>query len=189
VVDLTEGVVAIGVPPRTGVTTGTIVTAPAHVELDATDLSTLRVDHSPATVRAAVALGAHESAPLGARAEAPLAAAEAPVAPAPPPAPKPVRVEGPAPGAKVDPPKMALPAREAIAAAVGECAATHSRPGDVRVTVNSSLRLRVSSAGTVEAAQFSPPLLPDIQSCAAQTIYKIRLDETGLVTIPIEFSY
>src|SRR5262249_16961537 len=55
-VDLTEGVVAIGVPPRTGVTTGTVVTAPAHVELDATDLRTLEVDHSPAAVRSAVPL-------------------------------------------------------------------------------------------------------------------------------------
>ncbi|MBX3205581.1 MAG: hypothetical protein KF764_10970 [Labilithrix sp.] len=55
--------------------------------------------------------------------------------------------------------------------------------------MSSNLRLRVSSAGVVESAQFSPPLLPDIQSCAAQAIYKTKLEETGLVTIPIEFSY
>jgi hypothetical protein len=59
----------------------------------------------------------------------------------------------------------------------------------VHVTVTSDLRLRVSAAGAVESAQFVPPLLPDVQSCAAQVIYKIRLEEPGLVTIPIEFSY
>lgn len=53
-VDLTEGVIAIGVPPANGVTTGTEVRAPARVELDAKDLGTMRVIDTG--VRAAVAL-------------------------------------------------------------------------------------------------------------------------------------
>jgi|GEM_PF-1008647 len=191
VVDLTEGVVSIGVPPRTGVTYGTIITAPAHVELDANDLGTLRVDHAPAAVRAAIPLGGHhESASV----------------PRPDPVSSPTHVHGenappalvakgrarlePGPhGQKPDAPKAARPPREAITSAVRECAASRSRSGDVLVTVNSDLRLRVSAEGVVESAQFSPPLLPEVQSCAAQVIYKTKLEETGIVTIPIEFSY
>jgi hypothetical protein len=59
----------------------------------------------------------------------------------------------------------------------------------VHVTVTSHLNLRVSASGEVESAQFSPPLLPEIQTCAAQTIYRAKLEETGFVTIPIEYSY
>jgi hypothetical protein len=192
-VDLTEGVVSIGAPPRTGVTYGRLVTAPAHVELDATDLATLRVDHTPAAVRAAVPLGMHEVVGAAGRTEGP----SSPAQPPPPSLPPPVANKGTVarpetgPTPKVDAPKTAaqLPPREAIAAAVRECAAGRSRSGDVHVTITSNLRLRVSPGGVVESAQFSPPLLPDIQSCAAQVIYKTKLEETGLVTVPIEFSY
>ncbi len=189
VVDLTEGVVSIGVPPRAGVTYGTTVTAPAHVELDATDLTSLRVDHSPAAVRAAIPLGTHDSTPAAPRAEA-VAAPAQPELPEPPTvATKGVARAESAAAPKPEPAKTALPPREAIAAAVRECAAARSRSGDVHVTVSSSLHLRVSAGGTVESAQFTPPLLPEIQTCAAQAIYKTKLEETGLVTIPIEFSY
>ena len=34
-----------------------------------------------------------------------------------------------------------------------------------------------------------PPLPPDIQTCAAETIYKTTLEDAGAVEIPIEFSY
>ncbi|HVH41645.1 MAG TPA: hypothetical protein VM925_04860, partial [Labilithrix sp.] len=188
VVDLTEGVVSIGVPPRTGVTYGTLVTAPAHVELDVTDLGTLRVDHDLASVRAAIPLGGHEPPPtLAARPDI----VPAPSPPAPVTAPPPASPGKGAPARPEPPPgsRAPLSPREAIVAAVRDCAAARSRSGDVHVTVTSDLRLRVSAAGAVESAQFVPPLLPDVQSCAAQVIYKIRLEEPGLVTIPIEFSY
>lgn len=188
-VDLTEGVVSIGAPPRVGPTYGTLVTAPAHVELDVHDLAgSLRVDHAQAAVRPAVALGAED--PL---ASARLDPATPPVAPAPAPAPSPA-----APAlARTDPtppskPEVAAPSpspRAAISAAVRECAAAKRREGAVRVTVSSSLLLRVSAAGQVESARFDPPLMPEIQSCAAATIYATKLDETGAVTIPIDFSY
>ncbi len=189
IVDLTEGVVSIGVPPRSGITIGTTITAPAHVELDATDLGTLRVDHMLATVRSAVPLA---SAVESVRPEAALAPAQN--AGAVPPVvsvPKTLSREGHALGpAKSDlQPKAPLPPREAIAAAVRECAAPRSRSNEVHVTVSSSLQLSVSAAGVIESAQFSPPLSPDVQACAAEVIYKVHLDETGPITIPLEFSY
>lgn len=195
VVDLTEGVVSIGVPPRTGVTYGTLVTAPAHVELDATDLKTLRVDHNPASVRTAIPLGTYETASAGTPRQGAPSGPTLPVAAA---ASATAVVKGTAarptdnvttPAAKAEPPKVALPPREAIAAAVRDCAAARARPSDVRVTVTSNLRIVVSQEGVVESAQFAPPLLPEIQSCAAQVIYKTKLEEVGLVTIPIEYSY
>jgi len=191
-VDLTEGVVSIGVPPRTGVTYGTVVTAPAHVELDAADLSTLRIDHAPAAVRAAVPLGAREPSAAVARPESaapPANAAERESAPAAVASKAGPKADNTGPFAKAEPTKAALAPRDAIAAAVRECAVARSRSGEVHVTVTSNLRLRVSARGVVESAQFSPPLLPEVQSCAADAIYKTKLDETGVVTIPIEFSY
>ena len=207
VVDLTEGVVSIGVPPRTGSTYGTLVTAPAHVELDVADLDhTLRIDHGAAAVRAPITLAASHETPstalngAAARPEAPqapaLGAATAPLAPAtvPRPASVPRPVVDPShveTAAKVDPSQPVLPPRAAIAAAVRECAAQRNRPENVRVTVSSSLTLRIAAGGDVETAQFDPPLLPEIQSCAATAIYKAKLaDSAGTsVVIPIDFSY
>jgi hypothetical protein len=199
VVDLTEGVVSIGVPPRTGVTYGTLVTAPAHVELDASDPASVRVDHAPSSVRAPVPLPT--AAPVALGAAAPAAADPAALLPDPAPAGAVGKATAPADGivprftapprtpGKIEPPRPSIAPRAAIAAAVRECAAARSRPGQVHVTVSSDLRLRVSEGGVVETAQFSPPLLPEIQSCAAEAIYRTKLDETGLVTVPIEFSY
>lgn len=212
VVDLTEGVVSIGVPPRTGSTYGTLVTAPSHVEFDAADLDgTLRIDHTPAAVRAAVSLAAHEppATALGARPVETVAAVQpntpgaaqlAPAAPATVPRPAPVPrpagervapVANAEPEARPGPPAMNLPPREAIAAAVRDCAAARSRPENVRVTVTSSLKLKIAPGGDVETAQFDPPLLPAIQTCAATAIYKAKLGDAAgtTVSIPINFSY
>lgn len=173
-VDLSEGVIAIGVPPASGVTTGTTVTAPAHVELDATDLGSIQVDHAVAHVRPPVQLGDHV-----------VVMAE------PPPAAEPVASAAtPKPALKVDAPKPAPRAgRELILTAVRQCALRNATPSAVRVTVTSDLSLQVSDDGHVQKAVFNPPLPPDIQTCAAETIYKTKLDETGAVELPIEFSY
>lgn len=204
VVDLTEGVVSIGVPPRTGTTYGTLVTAPSHVEFDATDLDhTLKIDHAPAAVRAPVSLVHHEGPVAAARAAeppAPVVDTPAPVAPSTVPRPlaaaHPIDSARPEPAAgnrngQADPTTSTRPPREAIAAAVRSCAAARSRPENVRVTVTSSLKLKISAGGEVETAQFDPPLLPEIQTCAATEIYKAKIVESagGIVTVPIEFSY
>ena len=91
----------------------------------------------------------------------------------------------------VSPTKPSPAAREVIAAAVRDCAAARSRPDNVRVTVTSSLKLKISAGGAVDVAQFDPPLLPEIQTCAATAIYKAKLEDAagGTVTIPIAFTY
>jgi hypothetical protein len=199
VVDLTEGVVSIGTPPRTGSTYGTLVTAPSHVEFDAADLAhTLRIDHAPAAIRAPISLVSHEGFAAAARVDALPASPEGTVVPVPlATVPRPAAVQR----APVDPSRVetitkndtkpAVPAREAIAAAVRACAAQRNRPENVRVTVSSSLKLKIASGGDVETAQFDPPLLPEIQVCAANAIYKAKLEDAagGSVTIPIDFSY
>ena len=206
VVDLTEGVVSIGVPPRTGSTYGTLVTAPSHVEFDAADLAgTLRIDHTVAAVRVAIPLSPNGSVGTSATrgATEPVGQLDppsttppvvSPVAPATVPRPTaprsptdPSHVE---PVAHVDPATPKAP-REGIAAAVRACAAARSRPENVRVTVTSSLKLRIGARGDVESAQFDPPLLPEIQTCAATAIYKAKLEDAagGTVAIPINFSY
>jgi hypothetical protein len=211
VVDLSEGVVSIGVPPRSGSTYGTLVTAPAHIELDVADLDrSLRIDHGVSAVRAPITLAPSREvaivSPNGApaRPEVPPSGnerpAEAPAALAAATVPRPAAV--PRPGVdpsrdpsrdktKVEPSVPVLPPRAAIAAAVRECAAQRSRPENVRVTVSSSLTLRVAPGGGVETAQFNPPLLPEIQSCAATAIYKATFSDAAgtSVVIPIDFSY
>ena len=203
VIDLTEGVVSIGTPPRSGSTYGTLVTAPSHVEFDAVDLDhTLRIDHAAAAIRAPITLVSHDgfaAANVAVRAEAPQVAPQGmPAAAALATVPRPAATQqrpasGPSPvepAAKTDP-KAALPPREAIAAAVRACAAQRSRPENVRVTVSSSLKLKIAGGGDVETAQFDPPLLPEIQTCAANAIYKAKLEDSAgaTVTIPIDFSY
>ena len=57
IVDLREGVVSIGLPPKSGATYGDLVTAPAHIEFDVADPhGTLKVSHESSRVRAAISL-------------------------------------------------------------------------------------------------------------------------------------
>lgn len=196
VVDLSEGVVSIGVPPRTGSTYGTLVTAPAHVELDVDDLDrSIRIDHAPASVRTPIPLGAHEApaAAAAARNEGPGAVAKP--APAPPAATQPVAAKHdlPAPPkapANVEAPKAIAP-RDAIASAIRACAAAHNRPSEVHVSVSSTLKLKVAPSGEVQSAVFDPPLQPEIQTCAAPVIYKTKFadGDTGMVTVPVDFAF
>lgn len=202
VVDLTEGVVSIGTPPRSGSTYGTLVTAPSHVEFDAADLEhTLHIEHAAAAIRAPITLVSQDglaAANAAARAEAPRTARQdMPAAVAVATVPRPVATQRPASDPSPEEQtgkgdtKATPPPREAIAAAVRACAAQRSRPENVRVTVSSSLRLKIARGGDVETAQFDPPLLPEIQTCAANAIYKAKLEDSagGTVTIPIDFSY
>jgi hypothetical protein len=194
-VDLNEGVVSIGPAPRAGATTGTLVTAPAHVEIDTRDPEhTLRVDHGPSTVRPPVDLAASmleppTRAPLAAappiplgpeplerRAPASPAAAPAPQLPPPPKADAPAHLPAPDPNAE-----------QTILAAIKACDAGRPKSADnVRVMISSKLELRVGAEGMVELARFDPPLTPELQTCAATTIYKTRFSSPGAVTIALE---
>lgn len=192
VVDLSEGVVSIGVPPRTGPTYGTLVTAPAHVELDVGALEAMRVDHARASVRAPNALGPGERETTAAREAAPSLrpASSPPGALAPPAQASAVadaphaRTEGPA----TTPPRPASAAD--VANAVRECVASarKARP-EVKVTVATTLHLRISDAGEVLSAVFDPPLAPEVQTCAAGKIYGTKVEGTGTVDVPITLSY
>lgn len=210
VVDLTEGVVSIGRPPREGSTYGTLVVAPAHVELDATRLDAgVTVDHAPEHVRKAASL----SPPTVAAASPAHVDDHEPAAPAPPPSarlatsPRPHASDEPATSAAPTATESAPPAtasvaaagtasapkttpkpKDAIVQAVRSCVASRVQLGQqgVRVTVSSTLHLRVGAGGAVESARFDPPLEPEVQSCAAATIYATRFSEAGSVTIPIE---
>lgn len=195
VVDLNEGVVAIGVPPASGITNGVEVHAPAHVELDVTDLEgTLKISRDGSAVRRPIPLS--PNGPVAKAQHDPTANAD-PKPAAPPtvamkPAPIPRPTDLPPPPLKHDPTTPAVPPREAIATAIKDCVKKHARSSEVRVTITSSLRLKVTKTGDVETAQFDPPLLPEIQTCAAPAIYKARLEQTSepsTVTIPIEVSY
>jgi hypothetical protein len=57
--------------------------------------------------------------------------------------------------------------------------------------MTSSLKLKIAAGGSVESARFDPPLLPEIQACAAASIYKAKLEESAgpSVTIPIDVTY
>ncbi len=195
-VDLSEGVVSIGTPPRSGSTYGTLVTAPSHVEFDAANLdATLTIDHAPTSVRAAVPLAPRVALAI-ARNVAPITEAPAvsPAVPATVPRPNEARRAPEASHPEAAKPvvgKPALSARDAIAVAVRQCAAARQRPENVRVTVTSSLTLKIAAGGSVETARFDPPLLPEIQTCAAAAIYKAQIEDAAgaSVTIPIDFTY
>ena len=198
VVDLSEGVVSIGTPPRAGSTYGALVTAPAHVEMDTADPSSLVVSHAAEDVRPPVDLSAARVASL----------AQAPASPASPSPATPnaqdvaqnVAQNGRAPAT---PPQVAVrptpatpplppvdPNAEAtVAAAVKACMAgrTRTADGEVTVTVSSSLEIRLHEDGTVDLPRFTPPLPPDVQLCAANAIYKTRFPRSGTLTIDLKF--
>ncbi len=185
-VDLSEGVVSIGVPPRTGSTYGTLVTAPAHVEFDAADLAnTIHVDHVASAVRTPVVLAPASTHP---EAEQPHAAFEPSLGGH--------EVDKPAAAAHADPaisPRNAdvvaaprIDGEKAVLAGVKACAAASLRAASVKVTVSSKLTLHVGPDGSVQSARFDPPLAPEARDCASRVIYRSKFEHAGDVEIPIE---
>jgi hypothetical protein len=188
VVDLTEGVISIGRPPRSGSTFGSVISAPAHIELDVRDLDSIRVDRTPSAVRAA----ADVTAPSERRVEldpppAPAAPGETPTTPA---ATGAVAAPTPPSSAAAEP-LEAPPADPTVSVreAVRACAVARVRRSDVKVTLATSVRLHVRDDGSVESARFEPPLMPALQQCAAEAIYKARLLKTGDVVVSVEYTY
>ncbi len=187
-IDLSEGVVSIGFPPKSGSTYGMLVTAPAHVDLDiaklaadnAADSSAIVVDKNAASVRAPEELAAKNTVPYAQNEEnaepAPIEpSADRPESHATPP------VDKPAPA--VDP-----HAEETIRAAAQACAVVPENSNEVQVTVSSKLVLQVGADGLVKIARFEPPLPPGAQECAGKTIYKTRFLPTESpheVSVPI----
>jgi hypothetical protein len=183
-VDLTEGVVTIGRPPRTGTTYGTLVMAPAHVEFEIGDVAgSLILTHEASAVRPADAFASVTVATV-----APTVRSTQTDAPAPA-APRPVTGGGPAghtappahhaTEAEAAPAAVDPGAEDTVAAAVRSCVANAPHSSEVTVTVSSSLELTVGDDGFVSKARFNPPLAPEVQSCASASIFKTRFAKAG----------
>ncbi|NOU30117.1 MAG: hypothetical protein HOO96_19615, partial [Polyangiaceae bacterium] len=182
-VDLTRGVVSVG---STSSFAGTLISAPAHVELDTEHPEALDVDR--VHVRPAESFE-EQSAVLAPTPNFDPASADPktshgnPVAPASAPVKSAPTVDAPL---EVDP-------RTRILAGVRNCVLTHgdgavgSSGSGVAVSVSSKLDLTLDASGAVRSARFSPPLHPDAQSCAAEIIYKVRFEGGATsVSLPID---
>jgi ferric-dicitrate binding protein FerR (iron transport regulator) len=130
VVDLREGVVSIGLPPKVGSTYGDLVTAPAHIEFDTSDPhGTLKVVHDLGRVRAATSL------------QRPADDAERARPARTPPPPPPAQVMSPKPSAAAASPavKVAAPATVPPLSAASSASAA-SAAATARATVNPPLQ-------------------------------------------------
>jgi hypothetical protein len=76
-------------------------------------------------------------------------------------------------------------AEVALANAVRACMAERPRAENVTVVVSTTLHLELADDGTVRTARFDPPVAPDVNGCAAQSIYKTRFAHGGSVALPI----
>jgi hypothetical protein len=192
VVDLNEGVVSVGVTPRVGSTLGALVTAAAHAEFSASDAQgTLRVTHDRSAVRAAAVLAptAQVKAMSPGLTPAPMAiVADVQEGALPPLAALPRGEPRPGPnvaGVAGTPPAGDPNAQGAVGAAVRACMAERLHADDVTVVVTATLYLQIGDDGLVRSARFEPPVAPDVNACAARSIYKTRFTHSGAVTIPL----
>ncbi len=184
-VDLSEGVVSIGAPPKRGSTLGELVTAPAHVELDVDDVSgSLRIAHAAEAVRAAVSLdGDTPPAP-----QATIAA----LAPDPIGTSRRVNVARGSAGDATAPAASALPplcTPQTVADVVRACQHGAPQSAGVTVTVSTTVTLRVGDDGYVQSALFNPPLAPGVQDCVAHVLYdtrKTRFESSVELSVPVE---
>ncbi|HEY1954204.1 MAG TPA: hypothetical protein VGH28_01290 [Polyangiaceae bacterium] len=186
-IDLTEGVVSIGAPPRRGSTIGTLVTAPAHVELDARDLAAIRVDHEPSSVRPAESL-----TPSQAEVQTALLSPSPIVHETTDTAHEPLRPQLALTQPKshagtnattVSPEPQWLTTPDEMAAALSECGRDALAPHE---TFSTSLALTVRDDGTIDRGRFTPPLLPEARDCADSVIYRrTKLATPGAVTVPV----
>ncbi len=204
VIDLTEGVVSIGAPPRRGSTLGTLVTAPAHVELDARDLGTLRVDHTLSVVRTPEAVSAsprteaetafiapsrqmvssRETAP---ESEGTLLARPSDVRPQ---SQKPVP-----PSTTVPVVETWLRTSDEIASAIQACSRDSAMPNASRTTISTTfvtkVEIKTGDDGAIaNLPVFNPPLPPEARECAANVLFKrSKFAANDDVTIAIEIKH
>jgi hypothetical protein len=178
IVDLSEGTVSIGAPPKVGSTYGTLVTAPAHVEFRAGALATsISIDHAAASVRSVTELNevSDEGASIHVDRRSSVAAA----------APSSLPSWKPTPRSSASPVAPNPLADSIVASAVRACATGGPHSNDVTITVSSTLTVDVRDDGFARLASFDPPLAPDIQACASRSIYSTRFASPGRHTISI----
>jgi hypothetical protein len=109
------------------------------------------------------------------------------------------------PGLVPPPAEPRVDARTAISDAIASCAraklqadraalprqpdqAQGGKPGELTLTVSSTLSVRVGDDGYAQAARFEPPLDPTVQKCAGSTIFKVHFTEPGSVMMPVSLS-
>jgi len=189
VVDLNEGVIAVGAAPRSGSVIGTLVNAPAHVEFLAGDaIGTLAQTHDASAVRRpAGARLATAARPFGSPRPDSSGPRTSPASPGEP------RAEGRAPvassvTAKPVASKLELSPEETIVYAVRACMAERLHSDNVTVVVSTTLHLDLADDGVVRAARFEPPVAPDVNTCAAQAIYRARFGHGGAAVVAVDFS-
>ena len=189
VVDLNEGVVSVGDAPRAGSTVGTMVTAPAHIEFQSSDVDgTLTITHDPALVRpaASLAASARTSAPTGQPTRLTTSGADVPPSPVHRRETKPNPGSPPHAHSETDVTEVEANPEAGIAAAVRSCMTARPHAADVSVAMSTTLYLDVGEDGAVHSARFEPPVAADVNACAAPAIYKARFARSGQVNIPID---
>jgi hypothetical protein len=196
-VDLSEGVVSVGEAPRVGPLFGTLVVAPAHVEFGVSNaVGTLSVTHDPAAVHPRGTWPTTESEPepassFGAksveRMPAPLGPRAIPVSRAPLPSASTGFAALPSSSSMSSMAPPPVSPEEAVTTAVRTCMSERPHADNVTVLFRTTLELDVTDDGVVHGARFNPPVLPDVNECAAPEIYRTRFPHGGAVSIPIEF--
>lgn len=171
VVDLTEGVVAIGEAGSVAPLRGEEIKAPAHivVPLDGHGHGA-KVDRSADHVRRARAL-ARAGIPRASRADSTRSGQAAHAS-------KEAHASGehgkPAAHKRTAAKTVAPEAR--LGAAVRRCIIEHMPQGSVRVVVDTSARVETDRDGRVRALRFNPPVHPSAQRCAADALRDWRAD-------------
>lgn len=79
--------------------------------------------------------------------------------------------------------------RDSVKAGLDRCLKEtyRARPTQVKVSITSTLRIAVNADGTVKSAAFSPPLAPEVQSCAGSVIAGRFKSGPQTLTLPVSF--
>jgi FecR-like protein len=188
VVDLTEGVVSIGAPPKSGSTYGTLVTAPAHIEFHSDALgATLMVDHASSSVRRAADLDSVMDEETSASVTPPSRPAEPRaddhidrVAPAP---------QRPPSTAQARPMTAARnPNAESDLVSIVRACATAHQSSDLKVTPpDETATVTLYEDGKVKRVDFNPWPSPAIVACAKEKILELRFVDSAEHKIAISF--
>jgi hypothetical protein len=190
VVDVNEGVIAVGEAPPTGPVLGAVVVASAHAEFMAFDaLGTLHVSREPSALRWATPSAASVvPAATGNRAAGEVHSGVEPASSrAPPSLSNEPRGEGHA-GASATAASAPGAGPDAdIVDVVRRCMAERPRSENVTILMKTTLRLTLGDDGWVQSARFDPPVAPDVNACAAQSIYRTHFDHGGNVTLAVDF--
>jgi hypothetical protein len=190
VVDVNEGVIAVGDAPRAGPVLGAVVVASAHAEFMAFDaLGTLKVSRDPSALRWPPPSSANVvPAATGTVTSGEVHSGVEPASPRVPPTPSTeprgeVRSGPPATSASTP---AAAPDVDIIDV-VRRCMAERPRAENVTILVRTTLRLTLGDDGWVQSARFDPPVAPDVNACAAQSIYRTHFDHGGSVSLAVDF--